>query len=241
MTHPPIVLFDFDGVVITQKALEFTALKYFRKSFYNWKNTESLRLIDFARLFEEADSSNKLKAFFNAFRVYRNYIPSRWKRILFFIKFRRTYPKYEKYETLKPNLEGILRELKKCGVIFGIVSNTSTERLELFRKKLNLDDFFSVYISRDDTMERKPHAYPVLIALKQIKQFLKVSIDKNNVYLIGDLPTDIECASNAGVKSVALLSGHGTKTGLETANPTIILQDIKDILELDPFKKLLLD
>ena len=144
MTHPLIILFDFDGVVITQKALEFTALKYLKKTFYNWKNAESLRLIDFARLFEEADSSNKLKAFFNAFRVYRNYIPSRWKRFLFFVKFRRTYPKYEKYETLKPNLEGILRDLKKCGVICGIVSNTSTERLELFRKRLNLDDFFSV-------------------------------------------------------------------------------------------------
>ena len=160
---------------------------------------------------------------------------------MFFVKFRRTYPKYEKYETLKPNLEGILRDLKKCGVICGIVSNTSTERLELFKKRLNLDDFFSIYISRDDTAVRKPHAYPVLVALKQIKQLLKVSIDKNNVYLIGDLPTDIECALNAGVKSIALLSGHGTKTGLETANPTFILREIKDILELDPFKKLLLD
>ena len=241
MTHPLILLFDFDGVVITQKALEFTASVYLKKSFYNWRNTESLRLIDIARLFEEADSSNKLKAIINIYRVYKHYIPSRWKRILFFIKFRRTYPKYEKYESLKPNLEGILKELKKRGVIFGIVSNTSGERLGVFRKRLNLDDFFSVYISRDDTPVRKPHGHPVIVALKQIKQFLKVPIDKDRVYLIGDLPTDIECAINAGVKSIALLSGHGTKTGLETANPSFILREIKDILELAPFKKLLLD
>jgi len=241
MTHPPILLFDFDGVVITQKALEFTASVYLKKGFYNWRNTESLRLIDIARIFEESDSSNKLKAFFNIYRAYKRYIPNRWKRILFFIKFRRTYPKYEKYETLKPNLEHILKELKKHGVIFGIVSNTSGERLELFRKRLNLDAFFSVYVSRDDTAVRKPHGHPVLFALKQIKPFLKVPIDKNNVYLIGDLPTDIECALNAGVKSIALLSGHGTETGLEMANPSFILREIKDILELAPFKKLLLD
>jgi len=241
MTHPPILLFDFDGVVITQKALEFTASVYLKKGFYNWRNTESLRLIDIARIFEESDSSNKLKAFFNIYRAYKRYIPKRWKRILFFIKFRRTYPKYEKYETLKPNLERILKELKKHQVIFGIVSNTSGERLELFRKRLNLDAFFSVYVSRDDTAVRKPHGHPVLVALKQIKPFLKVPIDKNNVYLIGDLPTDIECALNAGVKSIALLSGHGTETGLEMANPSFILREIKDILELDPFKKLLLD
>jgi len=241
MTHPLILLFDFDGVVITQKALEFTALMYLKKRFYNWKNTETLRLIDFARLFEEADSSNRLKAFFNIYRVYKDYIPSRWKRILFFIKFRRTFPKYEKFETLKPNLEEILRELKKRGVIFGIVSNTSGERLEQFRKRLILDDFFSVFISRDDTAIRKPHGYPVIVALKQIKHSLKVPIDKNKVYLIGDLPTDIECAINAGVKSIALLSGHGTRTDLEMANPSIVLREIKDILEIDPFKKLLLD
>ena len=241
MTHPLILLFDFDGVVITQKALEFTALIYLKKRFYNWKNTEPLRLIDFARLFEEADSSNKLKAFSNIYCAFKDYIPSRWKRILFFIKFRSTFPKYEKYEALKPNLESILKELKKRGVIFGIVSNTSGERLQFFRNRLNLDDFFSVFVSRDDTPIRKPHGHPVIVALMQIKQILKIPIDKEKVYLIGDLPTDIECAINAGVKSIALLSGHGTKTDLEKANPSIVLQEIKDILEIDPFKKLLLD
>jgi HAD superfamily hydrolase (TIGR01549 family) len=241
MTHPPILLFDFDGVVITQKALEYTASKYLKKEFYNWKNTESLRLIDIARLFEEADSSNRLTALFTVYRVYKRYIPSRWKRILFFIKFRRTYPKYEKYETLKPNLERILKELRKHGVIFGIVSNTSRERLDLFRDRLNLDEFFSVFVSRDDSVIRKPNAYPVILALKQIKQILRVPIDRENVYLLGDLPTDIECAINAGVKSISLLSGHGTQTDLEMANPSIVLQEIKDILEIDPFKKLLLD
>ena len=61
------------------------------------------------------------------------------------------------------------------------------------------------------------------------------------MFLIGDLPTDIECANNAGITSIALLSGHGTKSGLQKANPSIILSEIKDIIEIDPFKKLLLD
>ena len=241
MAHPPILLFDFDGCVITQKSLEYAALVHLKKKFYNWRNTESLRLIDIARLFEEADSKNRFKAFLNWYRVYKNYIPSRWKRILFFVRFRRMYPKYEKYETLKPKLREILTDLQKCGVIFGIVSNTSGERLSIFRNRLSLDEYFSVYISRDDTPIRKPYGYPVLKALKLLKEALGTPIDKNNVYLIGDLPTDILCANNAGVKSIALLSGHGTKLSLEKANPTIILRDIEEILEIDPFKKLLLD
>jgi len=241
MAHPPILLFDFDGCVITQKSLEYAALVHLKKKIYNWRNTESLRLIDIARLFEEADSKNKIKAFINVYRVYKKYIPSRWRRVLFFIRFRLMYPKYEIFETLKPKLREILSELQKCGVIFGIVSNTGGERLNIFRDRLSLDEYFSVCISRDDTPVRKPHGHPVIIALQQLKKELEFPIDKNNVYLIGDLPTDIECAHNAGVKSIALLSGHGTKLSLEKANPTIILRDIEDIIEIDPFKKLLLD
>lgn len=241
MSHSPILLFDFDGVIITQKALEYTALKYLRKKIYKWQNTENLRLIDLARLFEEADSKNRIKALLKVYRVYKHYIPSRWRRILFFIRFRRSYPKYEKYETLTQNLEKVLIKLKKGGFPLGIVSNTSGERLNDFRRRLNLDKFFSVFISRDDTPYRKPNAYPIIAALKKIKKEVKISsINKENVFYIGDLPPDIECAKNAGVNSIALLSGHGNKYDLEKSNPMIILQDIENLLEIEPFKKYLI-
>ncbi|MFX0041324.1 MAG: HAD family hydrolase [Candidatus Hodarchaeota archaeon] len=241
MSHPPILLFDFDGVIITQKALEYTALKYLRKKFYKWQNIENLRLIDLARLFEEADSKNRIKALINVYKVYKDYIPSRWRRFLFFIKFRRSYPKYEKYETLTQNLEEILIEFKKRGIPMGIVSNTSRERLNNFRSRLNLDKFFSVFISRDNSLYRKPNPYPIIVALNKIKKEFKISsINKENVFYIGDLPPDIECAKNAGVNSIALLSGHGNKNDLEKSKPMIILQDIKNILEIETFKKYLI-
>ena len=89
MSFPPIVLFDFDGVIITQKSLEYTALYHLRKKFYKWQNTKGTRLIDFARLFEESDSKNRLVAFYRINMVYKQLIPSIWRRNLFFIKFRR--------------------------------------------------------------------------------------------------------------------------------------------------------
>lgn len=241
MSHPAIVLFDFDGVIITQKALEYTALIHLRRKFYNWQNIEGLRYIDFARLFEESDSKNKLVALKRINKVYKPFIPSIWKRNLFFIKFRRMYPKYEKYETLKPNLEKVLQQLKKSGILLGIVSNTSTRRLNYFKQKLNLDKYFSVFISRDDTPFRKPNPSPIFAALLKIKKNFNYSISKDNIYYIGDLPTDIECAKNAEINSVALLSGHGAREGLEKSKPTFLLQDIKNILEIEQFKKFLLD
>jgi HAD superfamily hydrolase (TIGR01549 family) len=241
MSHPPIILFDFDGVIITQKSLEYTASKLIKNEFYQWKNIENMRLIDFARLFEEADSKNRLVALKQINKVYKPYISNIVKRNLFFIKFRRMYPKFEKFETLKPNLEEILKRLKKSGFPLGIVSNTSKKRLDLFRKKFVLDKYFSVFITRDDSQYRKPNPYPITAALLRIKKKFNYSIDKNNVFYIGDLPADIVCAKNADVKSIALLSGHGTKVDLENTNPTYIFPDIKSILEIEHLKKFLLN
>jgi HAD superfamily hydrolase (TIGR01549 family) len=241
MTYPFIILFDFDGVVITQRALEYSAIKFFQNEFFGWKNIDKLRPIDIARLFEESDSNNRIKAIIRAFKNYKDYIPSRWKRILFFYKYRRIYPKYEIYETLKPHLEDILIKLKTRGVIMGIVSNSTSNRLSYFREKLKLDSYFTVYISRDDTPKRKPTAYPVYTALLQIKREFGISIKKEKVFLLGDLPSDIKCAQNAGIKSIALLSGHGRREDLENTEPDVILENIQDIITIEPFKKLLLD
>ncbi len=239
MSSSPIILFDFDGVIITQKSLEYTASVFRKKKFYRWKNIENLKLIDFARMFEEADSKNKIKAFMRIIKIYKQYIPSKWRRILFFVKFRSMYPKYEIYETLNRNLEDILKKLKKSGFHLGIVSNTSGNRLNSFRQKLDLDKYFSVFISRHDTPDRKPSAYPIYTALMRIKKDLNTSINKKYVYYIGDLPNDIDCAKNAGINSIALLSGHGTRKGLEKSNPTYLLPNLKNLLEIEEFKKFL--
>ncbi|MBY9003603.1 MAG: HAD family hydrolase [Candidatus Lokiarchaeota archaeon] len=241
MSDSPILLFDFDGVIITQKALEYTALIKLRLKFYRWQNIDGLRLIDLARIFEQSDSSNRIKALIRIYKNFKKYIPSRWRRIIFFIKFRRMYPKYEKYETFKPNLKEILLKLKEHDIPLGVVSNTSKKRLDHFINKLKLNDYFSVFISRDDTPYRKPDPYPVHLALNFIKKKHNLSIDKNQVYLIGDLPSDIKSANNANIKSIALLSGHGTKEDLENSKPTYILEDISNLLELEPIKKFLLD
>ena len=240
MSQTPILLFDFDGVIITHKALDYAALIFSRKKFYRWKNLNSLRLIDFARLFEESDSKNRFKAIFQAYKAYAPYIPSRWRRIIFFIKFRRFYPKYEKYETINPNLYKILPRLKSANFLLGIVSNTTKKRLMKFKDKLNLDEFFSVFISRNDTPYRKPNPYPIYFALYNLEKEHHVKVIRDQIYYLGDLPTDIQTAKNANINSIAVLSGHGRKTDLEKTEPTFILKNMSNLLDLGPIQKFLL-
>jgi len=243
MVGPTIVLFDLDGVVLTQKALEYTALVHLRNKFYNWQNIENLRLIDFARIFEEADTKNRFISLKKANLAYKSIIPNKIKRILFFFRFRRSYKKFEKmYEQINPQLNTILTKFKKKGIISGIISNTSSKRLIYYKLKFNLDKNISLFVSRDNIPVRKPHPYPIIFALKEIKEkFNFPNINKNNVYYIGDLSSDIISAKAANVKSIAILSGHGTEKQLRDSKPDYIIKEIKDILEIEPFKKLLSD
>jgi HAD superfamily hydrolase (TIGR01549 family) len=241
--HPPIVLFDFDGIVITHKALEYTALYYLKKEWYDWQNVEGLRLIDFARFFEESDTDDGWQAIKAISKAYKHYIPNRFKRFLFFGKFGRRYRMFEKiYEQINPGLEDILANFKKYGIPMGIVTSSNRKRIKYFRKKFQLDDYFNVYITREDVQFKKPNPYPIILALKLIKdKFEFKGIDRNKVFFIGDLPSDIHCAKAAKINSIALLSGHGTERHLRKSNPTYIIQDIKQLLKLDIFKKFILE
>jgi phosphoglycolate phosphatase-like HAD superfamily hydrolase len=80
-----------------------------------------------------------------------------------------------------------------------------------------------------------------LLAIYDIKRKFKSSeIDLQRVYYIGDLPSDIKCAKTANIVSIALLSGHGTRKQLKKSKPDILLEELEDLLKIDPFKKLLL-
>lgn len=240
----PIILFDFDGVIITQRALEHTALILSRDKWYQWQNTSELRLIDYARLFEESDASGKRKSMIQLYKNYKPFIPNRIKRLIFFNRFNKLYQKLEQeYDELNPGLDDIIKRLKNLNVPLGIVSNTSRKRIQYFKKKLDLDKYFSIFIAREDSKRfKKPHPYPILFALVKLKRIFNLkSVNKQEVFFIGDLPSDIYSARAAGVKSIALLSGHGKKGDLEKANPSFIIKSMKELKNIDPFKKFLLD
>jgi len=239
--HRPIIFFDFDGVILTQKALEYVAYQLLRNSFYRWKNTENLRLIDLALLFEKSDSEDLFRLYQNIHSNFKPYIPSRLRREIFIIKFRRLYRRLEEiYDGLKPGITEVLNKLKNKEMILGLITNTQRKRLNYFKNKFQLKKFFSVIFTRDDLPFHKPNPYPILYALKVIKKQYNIKIiDKSNVFFIGDIPSDIICAKSAGIKSIALLSGHGRRIELKNECPDYIIEKITDILELPPLKKFL--
>ncbi|MBT7706496.1 HAD hydrolase-like protein, partial [archaeon] len=69
----------------------------------------------------------------------------------------------------------------------------------------------------------------VEVALTEAKKTTGISFDKNDVFIVGDTPLDIECAKHGGVKSVAIATGQKSLKELNQNMPDYAFEDFSDI------------
>lgn len=97
----------------------------------------------------------------------------------------------EKIEPLA-GAENVLKRLKKSDVFIAVVSNKTGKYLREEIEHLGWTHYFHAIVGANDTDKDKPHAEPLLFALKDSG----IPMDEN-VWMIGDSVTDIEAALNA--------------------------------------------
>ena len=56
-----------------------------------------------------------------------------------------------------------------------------------------------------------------------------LELSKGLNVIVGDNTTDIQAAHNAGVKSIAVTSGHGYPSELAAMNPTLLVESVRDL------------
>lgn len=106
-----------------------------------------------------------------------------------------------------PNAEQAIKEaagFAKLGVVTTKTGRYSKELLE----HMGVLDLFEVLIGREDVIKPKPHPEPILKAIKAMDSI------SEKCWMIGDTCLDIVSANEAGIKSVGVLCGYGTKNEL---------------------------
>ncbi|PHR59551.1 MAG: hydrolase [Arcobacter sp.] len=105
------------------------------------------------------------------------------------------------------------QEIARLGVVTTKTGSFSRDLLEHF----GVMDAFEVLIGREHVDKPKPNAEPINKAIAAMKA------DKSKTWMIGDTCLDIGSAQNAGVKSVAVLTGYDTREELNSL--TNIIED----------------
>ncbi|WP_297485917.1 HAD family hydrolase [Sulfurimonas sp.] len=189
-----IILFDLDGTLIdsTEAILE---------SFHN-----SFDLLNYPHPTDEAIKAligHPLDVMYKELGVSKEKV---WD-------FVDTYKEhYRKISTQKTVLLPHAREAVTLASTFaelGIVTTKTGKYSRVLMEHFGLMDKFKVLIGREDVINPKPNAEPILQALQQLN-----SKDKD-VWMIGDTTMDLLATKNAGVNSIGVLCGYGKEEVLK--------------------------
>lgn len=124
-----------------------------------------------------------------------------------------------------------VQALRGLGLQLSIVSQKRRDYIQGILTRGNLLDAFDVIVGGGDAAY-KPNPEGLLLAIAQTD-----SVPKNCFY-VGDSVTDAETARRAAVPFIAVLSGVTPPTAFGNYNVYAILEDVSEVLNLEPVKKL---
>lgn len=202
------IIFDLDGVLIDSHNVMEIAFKY-----------------AFKKYFPEQEPP---------FDQYKKHLGKGFLMIMDELNLpRRLYqPFYEKSVELLSHIqviEGIpslLKILKRNKLYIGIATGKDKNRTWEILKAKGIIQYFDKIICNDEVCHGKPHPESIEFHVEY------GDLNKRDVLFIGDSTSDILCARNAGVRSIAALWGMGKRNELLEAVPDYVANNVDGLKDL---------
>lgn len=125
---------------------------------------------------------------------------------------------------LTPHAAAVLRILARRYRL-GVVSVGPEVTVRNVLREHRLDHLVEVVVSGQTCRRTKPHPDPVLAALARLGVPAAAGV------MVGDIPIDIRAGRAAGVQTVGVLTGFGTRRELEAAGPDLLVADLREFAE----------
>lgn len=123
-----------------------------------------------------------------------------------------------------PGVRELLARMKAAGLKLAVASSAKEDELGPLLKVCGADEFIEAQTSSDDAENSKPDPDIVHAALKRL------GLPPERVVMLGDTPYDVEAATKAGVRTVALRCGGWGDADLRGA--VRVYADPADLLAL---------
>ena len=126
---------------------------------------------------------------------------------------------------LFPGVAQTLDILKQNNFCLALATSMPQESIIALLEDNHLETFFDI-VQTGDMGYQKPDPKMLHAILQEINQ------SANNCLMIGDSIADLVMATDAGMASIAVLSGGDTKITLQMAEPIAILDDVNELVNL---------
>ena len=136
--------------------------------------------------------------------------------------FRKRYGEHLLDRTrLYPAVPGVLEFFKER--MQAVMTNKPEGFSRTLLKGLGIDSYFFRVLGGDGGFPKKPAPEPLLEILKS------AGVPADEAVLVGDSATDVETGRNAGVKTITVTCGFGSRREIENARPDFILEDLEEL------------
>lgn len=119
-----------------------------------------------------------------------------------------------------------LQILKENGYKLSIVTNKPFDFIEPILKRLELIEYFELFIGGDSLQKKKPEPEPLLYICENL------DIKPENSLMIGDSKNDILSAKAALIQNIGVSYGYNYGEDIRVYEPDFTVDDFSDILKV---------
>ena len=127
---------------------------------------------------------------------------------------------------LFPEVMETLEELRRRGYLMSIASSRQSPSLQSFLEDMKIAHLFEYAIGGDNVEHPKPAPDAVLQILRHY------NLSAEEAFVVGDMPFDINMATNAGVKSCGVTWGNADAAQLKESGANYIIDKMSQLLEI---------
>lgn len=125
--------------------------------------------------------------------------------------------------SLFPGVKETLRRLHEKGFLMSIASSRCHRTLSSLVDDLGLSPYIQYVIGSDDVQHHKPDAESVLVTMEHF------DVRPEATVVVGDTEFDILMGCHAGVHTIGVSYGNGSRESLERAGAERVISDIKQL------------
>lgn len=202
------VIFDIDGTLTFTNQLIFDSFNYITKKYLGkpYSNEEVIAL------FGPTEDV-----------IFKQLFPSQFEQVK--KDYYEYYHQNHNIALLYDGIKDLLIDLKNAGCILGIYTGKGRTSSLITLNFLGVRQLFDLIVTGDDVENHKPSPEGIF---KFIKEF---SLDKKEVIMIGDAPSDIKAAHDAGVEIASVIWDSYSAEKVKKLNPKNCFSTVKDLRE----------
>lgn len=120
----------------------------------------------------------------------------------------------------------LLAGLTQAGRRTGVVTSKRRASAAVTMARAGLNGRVPVLAVEEDTTEHKPAPAPLLLAVERL------AVAPSDAVYVGDAVVDVQAARAAGMACIAVTWGATSRTALEAAGPSAVVDDVADLAVL---------